>query len=104
MRDHAFADFMVGALTCISVLGLCAVLKETEVYQQQRVRRATEKWALPRKRRRSRSPEDDCRHCTGTGACDECGPSPCRVCTGTGLQPRDEATVYRLTALWDGAA
>jgi hypothetical protein len=104
MRDRTFADFVVGALTCISVLGLCAVLKETELYHEQRARRAAQKWALPRRRRRSRSPEDDCRHCTGTGLCDECDPSPCRVCKGTGLQPHDESTVHRLTALWDGAA
>ena len=80
------------------------MLKETEFMQEQRKRRAAEKWALPRKRRRRRSPEDDCRHCTGTGACEECSPAACRVCRGTGLQPHDASLATRLTALWDGAA
>ena len=104
MRDRSFADFMVGALACISVLGFCAVLKETELHAEQRRRHAAEKWSLPRKRRRRRSPEDDCRHCTGSGTCDECAPSACRVCKGSGLQPRDAAITSRLTALWNPSA
>jgi len=104
MKDRSFADFMVGALACISVLGLCAVVKETESYHDERRRREAERWALPLKKRRRRSPEDDCRHCTGSGACDECAPTPCRVCKGSGLQPHDEATAQRLALLWDGAA
>jgi len=108
MRDRTVADFMAGAIACISVLGFYAVLRETDLHQQQRrdERRhaEAERWALPRKRRRRHSPEDDCRHCTGSGACDECTPAPCRVCRGTGLQPRDEALVSRLSTLWDGAA
>jgi len=104
MRDRSFADFMIGALACISVLGFCAMLRETEFPEERRRREAAEKWALPRKRRRHRTPEDDCRHCTGTGTCDECAPSACRICRGSGLQPRDDATTSRLTALWDGAA
>jgi DnaJ-class molecular chaperone len=108
MRDRTFADFMAGALACISVLGFYAVLRESEVRHEQRVderrRRDVERWALPRKRRRRHSPEDDCRHCTGTGTCDECAPTPCRVCKGTGLQPHDEAIVSRLSMLWDGVA
>jgi hypothetical protein len=109
MRDRTFADFMAGALTCISVLGFYAVLRETELLQGQRreERRrhdAAERWALPRKKRRRHSPEDDCRHCTGSGQCDECAPAACRVCQGTGLQPHDAAIVSRLSSLWDGAA
>ncbi len=101
MRDRSFADFMIGALACMSVLGFYGMLKETEHHAQQRRRRAAERWALPRKRRRYRSPEDDCRHCTGTGTCTECAPAPCRVCKGNGLQPHDDAMVSRLSALWD---
>jgi hypothetical protein len=101
MRDRSFTDFMVGALACISVLGVYAVLKETELYREEQQRRAAEKWALPRKRRRRRSPEDDCRHCTGTGVCEECAPSACRVCKGSGMQPHDDALVSRLSALWN---
>lgn len=108
MRDRSFADFMAGALACISVLGFYAVLKETELQQQRRRamahRHEAERWALPRKRRRRRSPEDDCRHCSGSGECEECAPAACRVCKGTGLQPHDDAIVSRLAALWDGAA
>jgi DnaJ-class molecular chaperone len=108
MRDRTFADFMAGALACISVLGFYAVLRETEQREGQRVderrRREAERWALPRRRRRRHSPEDDCRHCTGSGTCAECAPSPCRVCKGTGLQPHDEAIASRLFTLWDGAA
>ena len=102
------ADFIAGALACVSVLGFYAVLREAERWRQQRAeerRRAdARRWALPRKRRRRRSPEDDCRHCTGSGICDECAPSPCRVCKGAGLQPHDAAIVSRLAMLWDGAA
>ena len=101
MRDRGFADFMVGALACISVLGLCAVLKDTEQGVEARRRAAAAKWALPRRRKRRRSPEDDCRHCTGTGECTDCAPSPCRVCKGNGLQPHDAAVRSRLTALWN---
>ena len=101
MKDRSFADFMIGALACISVLGFCAVLKETEFYQEERQRRAGARWTLPRTRRRRRSPEDDCRHCTGTGACSECGPAPCRVCKGSGLQPHDSHIASRLAAIWD---
>lgn len=104
MRDRTFADFIVGALTCISVLGLCVVIKDTELYRESERRRANERWELPRRRRRSRSPEDDCRHCTGTGLCAECTPAPCRVCRGTGVQPRDAGVAGRLALLWDGAA
>ena len=103
MRDRSFADFMVGALACISVLGLCAVLKDTELYREQERRRAEQRWQLPRRRRRRRSPEDDCRHCTGSGICNECAPTPCRVCKGTGLQPHDTGIASRLALLWDGA-
>lgn len=104
MKDRTFADFMIGALAFISVLGFCAVLKETEFYREEQRRRALQKWSLPRKRRRRRSPEDDCRHCSGHGTCTECAPTPCRVCRGSGLQPHDEGLVTRLSALWDGAA
>ena len=108
MRDRSFADFMAGALACISVLGFYAVLKETELHQDRRRAEAhrhdAERWALPRERRRRHSPEDDCRHCTGSGECEECAPAACRVCKGTGLQPHDDAIVSRLAALWDGAA
>lgn len=102
MKDRTFADFMVGAIACVSVLGVYAVLKETEFYQEERRRRAAERWMLPRKKRRRASQEDDCRHCTGTGLCPDCAPAACRVCKGSGLQPRDQATVARLMALWDG--
>ena len=108
MKDRSFTDLMVGALACISVLGFYAVLRETELHQQQRLderRKAdAERWALPRKRRRRRTPEDDCRHCTGSGTCGECAPAACRVCKGTGLQPHDEAIASRLSLLWDGVA
>jgi hypothetical protein len=104
MKDRTFADFLIGALACVSVLGLCAMVKETDLSREERNRHDAERWALPRKKRRRRSPEDDCRHCTGSGVCEECAPQPCRVCQGSGLQPHDEATVARLASLWDGAA
>jgi hypothetical protein len=102
MRDRTFADFMVGVLACISVLGVYAVLKESELARAEAHRRATVRWELPRPRRRRRSPEDDCRHCAGRGACSECAPEACRVCAGSGRQPRDETIDRRLTSLWDG--
>ncbi|HYZ17715.1 MAG TPA: hypothetical protein VE591_14995 [Candidatus Acidoferrum sp.] len=102
MKDRTFADFMAGAIACVSVLGFYAVLKETEFYQEERRRRAAERWMLPRRRRRRSSPEDECRHCSGTGECEDCAPAPCRLCRGNGVQPRDPATAARLNALWDG--
>ncbi len=101
MRDRSFADFMVGALACMSVLGFYALLKESELNAQARRRAAAERWTLPLKRKKRRSPEDDCRHCTGTGECEDCAPAPCRVCSGNGLQPHDAAIVSRLAALWN---
>jgi hypothetical protein len=102
-RDRTFADFMVGTLACISVLGVYAALKETELYRAEQRRRAALRWVLPRRRRRRRSPEDDCRHCSGVGPCTGCAPSTCQVCRGSGLQPRDEVLTQRLASLWDGA-
>lgn len=104
MRDRTFADFMIGALAVVSVLGVYAALKESELQREQQRRRAELRWALPRRRRRRRSPEDDCRHCAGSGACPDCDPSNCRLCRGSGVQPRDESLSQRLTSLWDGAA
>jgi len=104
MRERTFADFMIGALACISVLGFYAVLRDTELTNEERRRRAAARWSLPRKRRRGLSPEDRCRHCTGLGSCAECGPGACRMCRGSGVQPRDAALAARLSALWDGAA
>jgi len=85
----------------MSVLGIYAMVRESELYQEQRRRAAAERWTLPRRRKRRRSPEDDCRHCTGTGACADCAPQPCRVCNGNGLQPHDAAIASRLTAIWN---
>ncbi len=108
MRDRTFADFMAGAIACLSVLGFYAVMREAEAGQEPRQadrrRRDADRWQLPRKHPRRHSPEDDCRHCTGRGACDECAPSRCRVCKGTGLHPHDAAIVSRLNLLWDGVA
>lgn len=95
---------MVGALACISVLGFYAVLRETESSPEAGKRRSAERWSLPPRTRPARSPEDQCRHCTGSGVCDDCAPAQCRVCTGTGLQPRDRELAHRLSSLWDGAA
>jgi hypothetical protein len=105
MSNGRFAGFMAGALACVSVLGGCfALLREAEIYAQRRRQHAVQRWALPRKHRRRRSPEDDCRHCGGAGTCPQCEPAECRVCKGEGLQPHDDAIVSRLSAIWDGAA
>jgi hypothetical protein len=102
MKDRSFADFMVGALACISVLGFYAVMRDADAAFMERRRQAAARWALPRKRRRRRTPEDLCRHCGGSGSCEACGVDACRVCRGNGLQPRDEALVTRLSLMWDG--
>ncbi len=104
MKDRTFADFTLGVLGCISVLGVCALISESERYREEQRARAAKKWALPRKLRRCSTRENDCRHCSGSGDCAECAPADCRVCRGTGLQPRDAGLVGRLGALWDGAA
>jgi hypothetical protein len=102
MKERSFADFMVGALACISVLGFYAVMRDADAAYLERRRKAAARWVLPRKRRRLRTPEDLCRHCAGTGSCEACGDEACRVCRGNGLQPRDEALVTRLALMWDG--
>ncbi len=104
MKDRSFADFMVGALACVSVMGFYALLRETETYASEQRRRNAARWALPRRRKRLETPEDNCRHCTGSGVCEDCAPVACRVCRGSGRAPLDAATVHRLTLLWDGAA
>ena len=104
MRERSLADFLAGAVACVSLLGICALVRENDrTRDAPRRRQAQQKWALPIFRR-GRSPEDDCRHCLGTGTCTECVPSECAVCDGTGTQPRDPMTTLRLVALWDGAA
>lgn len=105
MRERSVSDFLAGALACVTLLGFCALVRENERTREIERRRSVkrDRWALPARLRR-RSPEDDCRHCEGTGECTECVPSECRVCDGTGLQPRDPMTTLRLVALWDGAA
>jgi len=100
MKDRSFADFMVGVLACVSVFGLYAVARETELLREGR-RRLHARWTLPGGARVA-TPEDHCRHCAGAGHCPACGPS-CRVCRGSGRQPRDAAQIMRLTALWNGA-
>ncbi|GAC1402721.1 MAG: hypothetical protein NVSMB64_03010 [Candidatus Velthaea sp.] len=102
MRDRSFADFMVGALACISVLGFYAVIRDADASVEEQRRLAEARWDLPRKRRRRRTPEDYCRHCGGNGACDACGPQSCRICRGSGLQPHDQSLLPRLSAMWDG--
>jgi hypothetical protein len=104
MKDRTFVEFTLGALACISVLGLYALIGETERYRAEQRARAARRWVLPRKRRPGRTPENDCRHCSGTGTCTHCAPADCRVCKGTGIQPRDAGLVGRLGTLWDGAA
>jgi hypothetical protein len=104
MKDRSFTDFMVGALACISVLGVYAVMRDADAAYVERRRQAAARWALPRKRRRSRTPDDLCRHCGGSGNCDACGDESCRICRGNGLQPRDEALVTRLASMWDGVS
>jgi hypothetical protein len=102
MKDSLFPDFMVGAIACISVLGFYAVMRDAEVSGQARRRDAEAKWDLPRKRAERQTPEDFCRHCTGLGTCESCGPDNCRICRGTGIQPQDESLVPRLSLMWDG--
>ena len=103
MQERTFAAFVIDTLACVSMLGVCAVLHDRELARNEAWLDAR-KWKLPRSRRRSGSPEDDCRHCSGSGLCVECAPEPCRVCCGDGVQPQDEGLVNRLSALWDGAA
>jgi hypothetical protein len=108
MPQRSFTDFIVGVLACASVLGFYVVLRESEAAADERRRQARrfaeERWNLPLKRKRRRTVEDSCRHCSGSGDCLSCAPQPCRICKGAGLQPRDATLVPRLTALWDGAA
>lgn len=105
MTNRKFGDLVAGLLACVSVLGGCfALLREAEGYARRQRRRAAQRWSLPHRDERYRSPEDDCRHCGGSGACPQCAPGACRVCRGAGLQPHDGTVVSRLCALWDGAA
>jgi hypothetical protein len=53
MKDRSFTDFMVGALACISVLGVYAVMRDADAAYVERRRQAAARWALPRKRRRT---------------------------------------------------
>ena len=99
MNKRSFGDLMVGVLAYVSLSGLAAMASEPGV---RRKPKADERWSLPVKRRRRRVREDACRHCSGSGQCDNCVPAPCRVCRGTGLQPRDASLVPRLTELWNG--
>jgi hypothetical protein len=114
MKDRSVVDFMCGAVACLSVLGFYAMVREYEAAMTERRQvarkvtdppKADERFSLgpgTRKRRR-RSVEDDCRHCAGSGQCQECLPAPCRVCRGRGLQPRDESLIVRLNQLWGAA-
>jgi len=102
MKDRSFPDFMVGALACISVLGFYAVMRDAEAVGETRRLEAQAKWDLPRKRRQQHTLEDFCRHCSGAGTCDSCGPDTCRICRGTGIQPQDASLVPRLAQMWDG--
>lgn len=114
MKDRSIVDFMCGAAACISVLGFYMILRDRGAAGGTRralpapapaPAKADDRYtlgAVGRKRRR-RSVEDDCRHCAGSGQCQECLPAPCRVCRGRGLQPRDESLIVRLNQLWGAA-
>lgn len=103
---------MVGALACISVIGLYAVTREAVTTPTRRRanedttmhRRATDiaKWELPRQAMYRETAEDFCRHCAGSGVCDSCGPQSCRICRGTGIAPHDASLLPRLSLMWDG--
>jgi hypothetical protein len=100
MRNRSFADLMVGVLAYVSLTGLAAFAADTPPPPPKRS--FDRRWALPVKRVRRRVREDACRHCSGSGRCDECTPEACRACRGTGLQPRDAGLLLRLTELWNG--
>ena len=100
MNNRSFADLMVGVLAYVSLTGLAAMAAEPPA---PRKRLADRRWILPVKRVRRRVREDACRHCSGSGRCEECTPEACRACRGTGLQPRDATVLVRLTELWNGA-
>jgi hypothetical protein len=112
MRDRTIPDLMLGALACVSVLGLYAITRETVGVPTRRRtdeettmhRRASDvaKWELPRQSMHRETPEDYCRHCTGSGVCESCGPASCRICRGSGVQPQDASLLPRLSLMWDG--
>ena len=100
MKDRSFAELLVGAL-CISLLGALTLMATTPpTAAPAPTQRDEARWELPKRRRRKRTIEDACRHCTGSGTCAQCTPEPCRVCQGNGVQPRDPALIARLDALW----
>jgi len=102
MKERSFADFLIGALACISMLGVYALVNTGEPSSagSERRKRDAARFELPKRRRRKRTSEDECRHCSGSGACTQCSPEPCRVCRGNGVQPRDPELIARLDALW----
>jgi hypothetical protein len=99
MHNRSFADLMVGVLAYVSLTGLAALAAAPSA---PRRRAADRRWSLPVKRVRRRVREDACRHCSGSGRCDECTPEACRACRGTGLLPRDATLLPRLCGLWNG--
>jgi hypothetical protein len=105
MKERSFADFLIGALACMSLLAVYTLVNATQTdapraAEPERSRHDDGRFELPKRRRRKRTVEDTCRHCAGSGACVQCGPQPCRVCRGNGIQPRDPALIARLDALW----
>jgi hypothetical protein len=53
MKERSFADFMVGALACISVLGFYAVMRDADAAYLERRRKAAARWVLPCERPRT---------------------------------------------------
>jgi hypothetical protein len=100
MNNRSFTDFVIGAAAWISLLGFYAIVAGVE--EPGAVRRVggdDDRWQLP-PARRAHTPENLCRHCSGSGACDGCRPTACRICRGSGLQPHDQSLVQRLDAMW----
>jgi len=107
MKDRSFADFLIGALACISLAAVYTLVNTAQAESSRASapvgelrRHADGRFELPKRRRRKRTIEDACRHCGGSGSCTQCGPEPCRVCRGNGAQPRDPKLIARLDALW----
>lgn len=107
MSEREEQAFCWGLAVAVGLLFIATVLpKQLERNADAaRARRAEAQELLTvraRGRGKTRTPENQCMHCTGTGECADCGDT-CRVCRGRGIQPNNPVLVDRLSKIWNAS-
>ena len=106
MNGREEQAFCWGLVVAVGLLFTASFLPKTleRNADAARVRRAEAQELMTVARRgrgKTRTPENQCIHCAGSGECGDCS-GECRVCSATGMQPNNPVLLNRLNKLWNG--